>query len=174
VQKLIVGSKTTVTAPSPQVLAGATHSFTGWSNGGARSQELVVPGSPATYTATFTAPVTAPPAPPPPLPPPPPPKVACAVPRVVGTSLAAARRALVAAHCSVGRVTKAYSPKVRRGRVMDQSPRPRTRLRRGGAVRLVVSRGAQSVHSRTQAVAFAHEQGLNEVEAHSLWIGDAA
>jgi glucose/arabinose dehydrogenase len=167
---MIVGSTTTVTAPSPQVAGGTTFAFSSWSNGGARSHELVAPEAPTTYTATFAPPASPPPpppveppppaapppppvAPPPPAAPPPPPVSPpplqvkpplvkrCTVPKVVGKSLATARRALVVAHCSTGRVSKAYSGKFRRGLVVAQSPRPRTRLPRGGKVRLVISRG---------------------------------
>jgi PASTA domain len=159
---MIVGSTTTVTAPSPQVAGGTTFTFSSWSNGGARSHELVAPEVPTTYTATFAPPASPPPPPPvappppPPVAPPPPPPVSppplqakpplikrCTVPKLVGKSLAAARRALVAGHCSTGRVTKAFSARFRRGLVVAQSPRPRTRLPRGGKVRLVVSRGTR-------------------------------
>jgi glucose/arabinose dehydrogenase len=152
---MIVGATTTVTAPSPQVFAGTTFLFSSWSNGGARSHELVAPERPTTYTATFAGPVIPPPPPqvtpppaappPPPVSPPPlqprPPAVRCTVPKVVGKSLEAARRALVAARCAPGRISRTYSRKVRAGLVVAQSPRPRTRLPRGGKVRLVVSRG---------------------------------
>jgi peptide/nickel transport system substrate-binding protein len=81
-----------------------------------------------------------PPPPPEPAPPPPPPAVRCVVPRVVGQRLAAARRKIRRAHCSVGRVRSVRSSRAR-GRVISQRPRPRTRLARGGRVNLVVSRG---------------------------------
>jgi hypothetical protein len=83
-----------------------------------------------------------PPGPPPPGPPPPPPPPAgqCVVPRVVGRTLARARRAIRARQCSVGRVRRAYSRRAR-GRVLRQRPGAGTRLRRGSAVHLMVSRG---------------------------------
>ena len=69
-----------------------------------------------------------------------PPPVRCRVPRVLGKTLARARRAIRSAHCSVGRVRYAHS-KRRRGRVMRQTPRAGRTLVRGSRVRLVVSRG---------------------------------
>jgi hypothetical protein len=70
----------------------------------------------------------------------PPPPTKCRVPRVVGKTLAAATRAIAAAHCRVGRVRRAYSTRVR-GRVVSQSPRVGRTLARGARVSLVVSRG---------------------------------
>jgi glucose/arabinose dehydrogenase len=170
IRTMIVGSTATVTAPSPQVVGGTPFTFSGWSDAGARSHELVTPQLATTYTATFAAtppppppveppPPVAPPPPPPPQPQPPPPPPApvpppplppppapatapkCLVPNVVGKKLAVARRALATARCATGRVSKAHSRKVRAGLVLSQSPRPRTRLPRGGKVRLVVSLG---------------------------------
>jgi glucose/arabinose dehydrogenase len=154
---LIVGSTTTATAPSPQVAGGTTFTFSKWSHGGAQSHELVAPGSPATYTATFVGPPPPPmlPPPPPPAPPvsPPPPQPQpappptkpkpkpCVVPNVVRKPLAAARRALAAARCRTGRVSRAYSARVRAGRVLTQSRRARARLAHGTRINLVVSRG---------------------------------
>jgi hypothetical protein len=90
-------------------------------------------------TALFQFPQ--PPPPPPVEPPPPAPVVRCVVPRVNGKTLTVARRLIVRARCSTGRVTRRYSAQVARGRVMRQSPRAGTRLRRGAKVNLVVSRG---------------------------------
>ena len=58
----------------------------------------------------------------------------CALPKVVGLTLAQARRALVAAGFRVGKVTQRRSAKVRRGRVILQR-------RLGSTVSLVVSSG---------------------------------
>jgi secreted trypsin-like serine protease len=80
-------------------------------------------------------------APPPPPPPPPPPVVRCAVPQLKGRTLLGARRALVRANCRLGRVTRAYSTRVRRGRVLRQRPAARTRLARYTRVSVVLSRG---------------------------------
>jgi hypothetical protein len=89
-------------------------------------------------------PAPRPPAPSPPPPPPPPSRqpvqLRCVVPRVIGKTLAAARIAIFNANCRVGRVERAYSAK-RKGRVIAQSPRPRTRRAEGGRVNLLVSRG---------------------------------
>src|SRR5215213_9571577 len=52
---VIVGSKSTVSAPSPQTLAGATYNFASWSDGGAQSHDIVAPDASATYTAAYTA-----------------------------------------------------------------------------------------------------------------------
>jgi PASTA domain/Divergent InlB B-repeat domain len=117
--------------------------------------------APHSVTAAF-APAPAPPPPPPPPPPsppfppqPPPPRPPpspppqppvppagseCVVPRVTGKRLAAARSALAAARCRAGRVTATRS-RARKGHVVRQSPRAGTRLRAGGKVDLVVSRG---------------------------------
>ena len=52
---VIVGSKSTVSAPSPQTLAGTTYNFASWSDGGAQSHDIVAPDAAATYTAAYTA-----------------------------------------------------------------------------------------------------------------------
>jgi hypothetical protein len=66
---------------------------------------------------------------------------ACVVPNVVRKSLVAAAKALVRAHCKVGKVTKASSKKVRTGFVISESQRPGKKLKNGAKVNLVVSRG---------------------------------
>jgi hypothetical protein len=79
------------------------------------------------------------PQPPPPHPvPPPPPPARCRVPRVVGLRLGAARRRLLRANCSLGRVRRMRS--VRIGRVLAQSPPPGTVRRRGFPVKVVLGR----------------------------------
>jgi len=50
---VIVGSKNSISAPSPQTLGGATYSFASWSDGGAQSHDIVAPAAAATYTATY-------------------------------------------------------------------------------------------------------------------------
>jgi len=67
----------------------------------------------------------------------------CAVPRLRGKTLAAARRELVAGGCRQGKVGRAYSKKVKKGRVVTQKPEYGAVLRNGGAVNLVVSKGAR-------------------------------
>ena len=68
-----IGYHTTVTANDPFQLGGAIFDFTGWSNGGARVQDFVVPAEATELTARYTErvspPVEAPPANPAPGPP---------------------------------------------------------------------------------------------------------
>jgi hypothetical protein len=52
---VIVGSKNSVSAPSPQVLEGTTYNFASWSDGGAQSHDLVSPEGATTYTARYAA-----------------------------------------------------------------------------------------------------------------------
>jgi serine/threonine-protein kinase len=65
----------------------------------------------------------------------------CVVPSVKGKTLASARAAIRAAHCQLGRVTHAYSPHVKNGRVISQKPQSGTRLPNGSKVQLVFSLG---------------------------------
>jgi hypothetical protein len=111
-------------------------------------------GSYSTLTARYCSPPPqpAPPPPPPPRPPPPPPPPPlvpgppsaaprCVVPNVRNRTLVAARRAIAARRCRVGRVRRARSTRVRRGRVVSQRPRAGSRVRLRSRVDLVVSRG---------------------------------
>jgi bacillolysin len=85
-----------------------------------------------------------PPTPPPPAPQPqprPPAQARCVVPNVRGRTVARARRLLASRRCRLGRVTRAYSARMRRGTILRQSRRPGARLRRGTRVNVVVSRG---------------------------------
>jgi glucose/arabinose dehydrogenase/PKD repeat protein len=50
---VIVGTRNTVSAPTPQSLSGSSLGFASWSDGGARSHEIVAPETAATYTATY-------------------------------------------------------------------------------------------------------------------------
>jgi hypothetical protein len=65
----------------------------------------------------------------------------CVVPQVVGETLAAAKAAITRSHCRTGKVTRARSATVRKGRVLAQRPAPGSRLTNGAPVSLVVSRG---------------------------------
>ena len=65
----------------------------------------------------------------------------CTVPRLRGLTLLGAKRTLVKKGCVLGRVTRAYSRRVRRGRVLAQRPGPGLRLRRSAKVAVVLSRG---------------------------------
>jgi serine protease AprX len=82
------------------------------------------------------------PAPPPPAPPPPAP-VKCKVPNVKGKTVPKARAALKARRCRLGKVTKAFSGKVKKGRVITQTKRPGRALPRNTAVGVKVSKGAR-------------------------------
>jgi len=59
---------------------------------------------------------------------------------VLGLRLAAAKTKIRRAHCSVGRIRRARSRRSLRGRVIAQSPRPRTVKRRNFPVRLTIGR----------------------------------
>jgi beta-lactam-binding protein with PASTA domain len=65
----------------------------------------------------------------------------CIVPKAKGKALRTAKRALVKAHCKVGKVRKAFSAKVKKGRVIAQGARPGKKLAPGAKVRLTVSKG---------------------------------
>jgi hypothetical protein len=64
----------------------------------------------------------------------------CAVPDVRRRTVTRARAMLSARRCGLGRITRAYSPKVRKGRIVRQSRRPGARLPRGTSVNVAVSR----------------------------------
>ena len=65
----------------------------------------------------------------------------CVVPRVLGLTLVRARAAIKRRHCRAGRVVRAFSKKVTKGRVLAQRPRAGKHLAPGARVKLVVSRG---------------------------------
>jgi PASTA domain-containing protein/glycosyl hydrolase family 26 len=69
------------------------------------------------------------------------PRIQCLVPNVKNRPLATARRMILAHHCSIGGIRRAYSKHVRKGRVISQKPRPSTLLPNHGKVTLVASRG---------------------------------
>lgn len=69
------------------------------------------------------------------------PQPRCVVPNVRGKMVAQARRMLAGRRCALGKVTRAYSAKMKRGRIISQSRRPGVRLPRGTRVKVVVSRG---------------------------------
>jgi peptide/nickel transport system substrate-binding protein len=69
------------------------------------------------------------------------PRPACVVPAVRGETVQRARAILKARRCTLGTVTKAYSARVRRGRIIRQSHRAGARLRQGAKVHVTVSRG---------------------------------
>ena len=65
----------------------------------------------------------------------------CVVQDVAFMTLAAAKRMIARANCRVGKIRRAYSKTVKRGRVISQKPKPGTVLPKRGKVNLVVSRG---------------------------------
>jgi hypothetical protein len=68
------------------------------------------------------------------------PVVTCKVPKLTGKSLPAAKRALVAADCALGKVTKRKGPAASKGKVVGQGKKPGTVLADGAAVTVVVGR----------------------------------
>jgi hypothetical protein len=65
----------------------------------------------------------------------------CTVQKAEGMTLPAAKRTIARATCRVGKIRRAYSKNVKRGRVISQKPKFGAVLRAGGKVSLVVSRG---------------------------------
>ena len=119
--------------------AAAGSAFTGWAGGGCSGM-----GS-CTMTLNADEPVTAGFEQVQTLPPPTPaPTPRCLVPKVKGKKLTAAKRAIRNAHCAVGKLTKAYSAKVRKGRVISQKPRSGRKLAAGAKVKLTLSKGKKA------------------------------
>ncbi len=120
----LYGTEVTLTA-----LPAVGSSFAGWTSGcsGTGPCMLTMTG-PRSATAVFNANAS------------PPAARRCVVPRLTRRTLAAAKRLIRAARCSVGSIRRAYSAK-RKGTVISQRPAPGTRLASGGRVKLVVSRG---------------------------------
>ena len=58
VRTVIVGSTNTISAPTPQVVAGSTYNFAAWSDGGAVTHTVVAPAAGTTYRASWTKVVT--------------------------------------------------------------------------------------------------------------------
>ena len=105
--------------------AGST--FVGWSGDCSGAGTCTVtPSTDHTVTATFEK------------------KPPCIVPKVIGKTLKAAKKAIERAHCTLGKVTKAYSATVKKGHVGAQKPRPGSKLAPGAKVRLKVSKGKKS------------------------------
>jgi hypothetical protein len=65
----------------------------------------------------------------------------CVVPNVKGKPLASAEKAITKAHCAVGKVKKARSSRVKKGRVVSQGTGAGKSLPAGTKVSLVVSKG---------------------------------
>jgi beta-lactam-binding protein with PASTA domain len=62
------------------------------------------------------------------------------VPKLKGKTLRTAKRALRKAHCRSGKISYRYSRR-KKGQVISQRPHPRSELRNGARVKLVVSKG---------------------------------
>jgi hypothetical protein len=67
----------------------------------------------------------------------------CIVPHLKQKTLAGARRAIGAAHCTLAKVKRVYSSRVRKGLILGQAPARGSHLPNGGRVTVVVSRGAR-------------------------------
>lgn len=65
----------------------------------------------------------------------------CVVPRLRGRTLAVARDALARTACALAPLRRAFSGKVRKGRIVSQRPAPGAVQPAGAPIRLVVSRG---------------------------------
>jgi uncharacterized delta-60 repeat protein len=105
-----------------RALASKRSRFTGWSGACSGTGTCTVSMSEArSVSATF--------------------KALCIVPKLKGKKLRAAKRALKKAHCSVGKVTRVSSARVRKGRVIAPKPRPGKKLAPGARIKLVVSKG---------------------------------
>jgi PKD repeat protein len=55
-QTVIVGSRNSISAPSPQTLNGTTYTFASWSDGGAQAHDITAGAANTTYTATYNGP----------------------------------------------------------------------------------------------------------------------
>ena len=65
----------------------------------------------------------------------------CVVPRLKRKTLAAVNSALAGTACSLGPVRRAYSAKVKKGRVLSQRPAPGAERPSGSPISLVLSKG---------------------------------
>jgi hypothetical protein len=102
--------------------ADAGDAFTGWSGACSGTGACTVSMTEAqSVTATFVAPE-------------------CVVPKLKGKTLARARKALITAHCALGKVKKAAST-TKAGLVIAQSPRPGKHLADGAKVNVTLSKG---------------------------------
>ena len=64
----------------------------------------------------------------------------CLVPRLVGKTFGAAKKALAGAYCKIGKITQIRSH-AKKGLVVAQKPKPGTHLKGGSKVALTVSKG---------------------------------
>jgi beta-lactam-binding protein with PASTA domain len=63
------------------------------------------------------------------------------VPKLAKKTLPAAKKALVKGRCKLGKVTKAFSPTVKKGLVVKQGKRAGARLANGAPVPVTLSKG---------------------------------
>lgn len=68
-----------------------------------------------------------------------------AMPKIIGTTSAAARSAIAEANLKLGTVSQAWDPKIAKGVVTSASYAPGTKLKAGTAVDLTVSKGPQPI-----------------------------
>jgi hypothetical protein len=71
----------------------------------------------------------------------------CAVPKLKGKGLRAAKRALKAHDCSVGKIGRAFSKHVKKGHVISQKPKPH---------KAAQARGQGSAHRQQREEALGH------------------
>jgi PASTA domain/Divergent InlB B-repeat domain len=110
------------TSVTLRAVAASNSTFSGWSGACTGTGECTVTmSSPHSVTASFAQkPV---------------------VPKVTGKTLKSAEHAIKAAGLKLGSVRHKFSKKVKKGRVISQSPKAHTRLKKGAKVSLVVSKG---------------------------------
>ena len=114
------GTPVTLTAT-----ASASSRFAGWSGACLGNGTCTVTMSAArSVTATFNA--------------------LCVVPKLKGKKLRAAKGAIRRAHCSVGKVTRVFSAKVKKGSVISQKAKPGAKLVAGSKIKLKVSKGKKA------------------------------
>jgi hypothetical protein len=68
-------------------------------------------------------------------------KAKCVVPKVVGKTLKKAKALIKKRHCRVGKITRKFSTKKKKGRVLKQSPKPGKKLAPSAKVKLIVGKG---------------------------------
>ena len=121
------GTNVTLTAA-----ASSGSAFAGWSGGGCSGTgtcQLTVTAD-TTVTATFAK------------------QIQCVVPKVKSKTLTAAKHAITAAHCAVGKIAMATSKTVAKSKVISQKPPAGRRLTQGSPVNLVVSKGKPRARRR--------------------------
>jgi uncharacterized repeat protein (TIGR01451 family) len=114
------GTSVTLTAA-----ASSSSKFSGWSGDCSGTATTCVLSMTAdhTMTATFAK------------------KPKCKVPKGVGLTLAKAKSRIRRAHCGVGKISKKFSSRKKKGRVLSQKPRPGKTLPAGSKVNLTVGKG---------------------------------